>query len=101
VLLVAPTTGGLLAAALLLGVGLGLSISAGTALASVIIPRPERNAGGGLGILNFVGNAGLALAPLMTAALVAATGGYEGVFAISGSLALVASGLVALVRSAR
>ena len=101
VLLAAPTTGGLLVAALLLGVGLGLSISAGTALASVVIPRPERNAGGGLGVLNFVGNAGQALGPLVTAALVAATGGYAWVFAISGGLALVASGLIALVRSAR
>lgn len=100
-LLAVPSTAGLLVAALLLGVGLGLSVSAGTALASVIIPRPDRNAGGGLGFLNFVGNAGQALAPLVTAALVAATGGYIWVFVISGSLALVASGLVALVRSAR
>ena len=101
VLLAAPTTTGLLVAALLLGLGLGLSVSAGTALASMVIPRPDRNAGGGLGFLNFVGNAGQALAPLVTAALVAATGGYAWVFAVSGGLALAASGLVALVRTVR
>ncbi len=101
VLLAAPGETGLLIAAFLLGTGLGLAISCGTALASMVIPRPDRNAAGGLGVLNFVVNAGQALAPLVTAAVVATTGGYTWVFAVSCVLALLGGGLVLPVRSAR
>jgi MFS family permease len=101
VLLTAPGPVGLLVAAFLLGAGLGLSISAGTALASLVIPGSERNAGAGLGTLNLVGNVGQAVAPLITAAVVAATGGYSWVFAVSAGLALASGGVVILVRAVR
>jgi MFS family permease len=101
ILLALPTEPALLVAAFLLGTGLGLAIAAGTALASMVIPRPDRNAAGGLGVLNLVVNVGQALAPLLTAAMVAVTGSYSWVFAVSGALVLAASGAAALVRSVR
>jgi MFS family permease len=82
------------------GVGLGLSISCGRALASQVLPDPSDGAATGLGTVNVATNVGQALAPAI-GALVIGWGGYAAVFVASITFALVAAVPVLLIRSAR
>lgn len=98
--LLLPTVGAILVLAGALGVGLGVAIASGTALASRALPDPDRHAARGLGIFNLASNVGQALAPIAASTVVALTGGYPALFVVSAILALVA-GAFALPRRQR
>jgi MFS family permease len=99
-LLVRPTVSTVIAAGLLFGVGLGLSISCGRALASQVLPSPERGAAAGLGLLSTAANLGQAAAPLLGAFAIG-IGGYPAAFLVSIAGALVGAAAVATVRTVR
>lgn len=99
-LLVSPTVPAALVTAVLFGIGLGLSISCGRALASQVLPDPEYGAATGLGILNTAASLGQAAAPAI-AALAIALGGYPGTFVASILGAVGCSIAIVLVRSVR
>jgi MFS family permease len=81
-LLVSPTVPVALVAATLFGIGLGLSISCGRALASEVLPDPEGGAATGLGLLSTAASAGQAAAPAL-AAFAIGVGGYPALFILS------------------
>lgn len=99
-LLVAPSVPVALVTAALFGVGLGLSISCGRALASQVLPDPDGGAATGLGILNTAASIGQAAAPAV-AGLAIGLGGYPAVFVTSIVGAIGCSIAIALVRSVR
>lgn len=99
-LLVSPTVPIALVAAVLFGVGLGLSISCGRALASEVLPDPDGAAATGLGVLNTAASIGQASAPAI-AALAIGLAGYPGVFVVSMLGAVGCSVAIALIRSVR
>lgn len=99
-LLASPTVPVALVTAVLFGVGLGVSISCGRALASQVLPDPARGAATGLGILSTAASVGQAAAPPLTAAAIAVAG-YPGAFVVSILGAAVCSVAIILVRSVR
>lgn len=99
-LLAHPAVPTVIAAAVLFGAGLGLSISCGRALASQVLPSPERGAATGLGLLSTAANVGQAAAPAI-GGLVIAVGGYPATFAVSVAGAAIGGIAVAMVRSVR
>ncbi len=96
--LLSPTVPGILALAGVLGASLGLSIACGTALASQVMPDPDREAARGLGVFNVATNLGQAAAPLVAAVVIASTGGYAALFVVSAVIMLIGTGLIAFVR---
>jgi MFS family permease len=94
-----PTTDGILALAVCLGVALGLAIGCGTALASQVLPDPGQHAARGLGIFNFATNIGQAIAPLV-AAWVIAVSGYPALFVLSAAMMLAAAAAILPVKEA-
>lgn len=100
VLLVRPAVPTVIVAAILFGVGLGLSISCGRALASQVLPSPENGAATGLGLLSTAANIGQAAAPAI-GGLVIGLGGYPAAFVVSIVGAVVGAVAVALVRTVR
>jgi len=96
--LLSPTVIAVLLTACVFGVGLGLSISCGRALASQVLPDPNAGVAAGLGAVNVATNVGQALAPAI-GALVIGWGGYASVFVASIAFALVAAVPVLLIRS--
>jgi MFS family permease len=99
-LLASPTVSAGLAAAALFGIGFGLSISCGRALASEVLPNPEGGAATGLGMLSTAANVGHAVAPAIGAAAIA-VGGYSGVFVTSIVGAIGCSIAIVLLRTVR
>ena len=99
-LLVSPTVPVALVTAVLFGIGLGLSISCGRALASQVLPDQERGAATGLGILNTAAAIGQAAAPV-AAGLAIGIGGYPAAFLTSIVGAVGCSIAVALIRTVR
>lgn len=99
-LLAAPVVSVALVAAVLFGVGLGLSISCGRALASQVLPDPRDGAATGLGVLSTAASIGQAAAPAIAAAAIGVAG-YPGVFVTSILGALGCSVAIGLVRSVR
>jgi MFS family permease len=86
--------------ATLFGLGLGLSISCGRALASQLLPDQVNGAAAGLGVLNTVANVGQAIAPAIGAAAITAAG-YPGVLVTSMVGAALCCAAVAVVRTVR
>lgn len=84
-----------------LGIGLGVSLVAGTALASETLPGGPAGAGRGLGIYSFGGNVAQALGPLLAAAAITWLGGYPALFAAAAAGMLASAILVTRVREAR
>ncbi|MGY5765338.1 MFS transporter [Brachybacterium sp. DNPG3] len=77
-----PTTAGILLFAAIAGFGQGVYNSVDQALNVDVLPS-EEEAGKDLGILNLSTTAGQTVGPLITSAIVVATGGYSAVFAVS------------------
>jgi MFS family permease len=99
-LLARPTVPTVIVAAILFGVGLGLSISCGRALASQVLPSPEDGAAAGLGLLSTAANIGQAAAPAI-GGLVIGLAGYPATFVVSIVGAVVGAIAVAAVRTVR
>jgi MFS family permease len=99
-LLVRPTVPTAIVAAALFGIGLGLSISCGRALASQVLPDPAGGAAAGLGTLATAANIGQAAAPAIGAAAIG-LGGYPAAFVVSIAGAVLCTGAIAWVRSVR
>jgi len=88
VLVVTPSFGMLFVGAALVGVGYGAFMSVGLALATDLLPA-EADHARDLGVVNVSANLGQLLGPLIGAGLVAASGGFALVFAISAVLSVV------------
>src|SRR5699024_6668020 len=76
------TTVGILLFAAIAGCGQGVYNSVDQALNVDVLPS-EKESGKDLGILNLSTTAGQTVGPLVTSAVVVATGGYSAVFAVS------------------
>jgi MFS family permease len=92
-----PTTEGILVLAACLGGAMGLAIACGTALASQVLPAPERHAARGLGIFNLATNLGQAIAPLAAASVIAVSG-YAALFVVSAVVMVVAAAAILPVK---
>ena len=99
-LLLAPSVPTAFATAVLFGIGLGLSISCGRALASDVLPVPLGGAATALGTLSTAAAVGQIAAPAI-GALAIGIAGYPGAFVVSIVGAIACSVAVALVRSVR
>jgi MFS family permease len=87
-------------AAALLGVGYGCFLSVDQALATQVLPDPESR-GKDLGIMNIALAVPQAVAPLFGAMIVAAMGGFTGLFVLSAVFAFAGALAVARVRAVR
>ncbi|HEY4268637.1 MAG TPA: MFS transporter [Galbitalea sp.] len=95
-----PAVSSVLVTAVLFGIGLGLSISCGRALASQVLPNQATGAATGLGVLNTATSLGQAAAPVL-GALVIGWGGYLATFVVSIVFAAACSVAIGLVKSVR
>lgn len=87
-------------AAGILGLGYGCFLSVDQALATQVLPDPAAR-GKDLGIMNIATAVPQAVAPLIGALTVAALGGFQGLFVLSGLFAFGGALAVAKVRSVR
>ncbi|RDV46304.1 MFS transporter [Leifsonia sp. ku-ls] len=87
-------------AAALLGIGYGCFLSVDQALATQVLPDPE-NRGKDLGIMNIALAVPQAVAPLFGAMIVAALGGFAGLFVLSALFAFAGALAVARVKAVR
>ncbi|MFP3465895.1 MFS transporter [Leifsonia sp. SIMBA_070] len=87
-------------AAALLGVGYGCFLSVDQALATQVLPDPETR-GKDLGIMNIALAVPQAVAPLFGALIVAALGGFAGLFVLSALFAFAGALAVARVKAVR
>lgn len=99
--LLAPSVPSMLVFAAVFGLGFGAFSSVGKALSTLVLTDADRHAGKDLGILNIAATLPQVLAPGVAWAIVAATGGYAGLFAASLVLSLLAGGAILFVRSVR
>ncbi|TDP99513.1 MULTISPECIES: MFS transporter [unclassified Leifsonia] len=87
-------------AAALLGIGYGCFLSVDQALATQVLPDPESR-GKDLGIMNIALAVPQAVAPLFGAVIVAALGGFAGLFVLSAVFAFAGALAVARVKAVR
>jgi MFS family permease len=87
-------------AAALLGIGYGCFLSVDQALATQVLPDPESR-GKDLGIMNIALAVPQAVAPLFGALIVAALGGFAGLFVLSAVFAFAGALAVARVKAVR
>ena len=87
-------------AAALLGIGYGCFLSVDQALATQVLPDPETR-GKDLGIMNIALAVPQAVAPLFGAMIVAALGGFAGLFVLSAVFAFAGALAVARVKAVR
>lgn len=87
-------------AAALLGLGYGCFLSVDQALATQVLPDPESR-GKDLGIMNIALAVPQAVAPLFGAMIVAALGGFAGLFVLSALFAFAGALAVARVKAVR
>lgn len=104
--LIAPSTQGMIAYAVLIGLGYGAFMSVDLALMTQVLPQPkageEDATGKDLGILTTAVNVPQILSPVMAASLLSATGNnYSVLFIVSGVFVLVGSFLVLPIKSVR
>jgi MFS family permease len=95
-----PALPAALLAAALLGLGYGCFLSVDQALATQVLPDPESR-GKDLGIMNIAMAVPQAMAPLFGAGIVAALGGFTGLFVLSGLFAFAGALAVARVKAVR
>lgn len=95
-----PTEMGMFLFAGIAGFGYGVYTSVDQALNVDVLPN-EEEAGKDLGILNLSTTAGQTVGPLVTSALVVATGGYGLVFPVSIAAALLGAFFITRIRSVR
>lgn len=99
--LVTASVLGMVVLAAMFGIALGLSIASGLALSSEVIAAPEKNAGRGLGIINFAGNVGQSGAPILGAWAVTLAGDYRILFIVSIAAIAISSLAIRGVRASR
>lgn len=92
---------GVLVLAAMFGIALGLSIGSGVALGSEVIADPGKNAGRGLGIINFAGNIGQAGAPILGAWAITVAGDYRIMFIVSIVAIVISTLAIRGVRASR
>ncbi|ERK73434.1 MFS transporter [Leifsonia aquatica] len=95
-----PELSAAMIAAGLLGLGYGCFLSVDQALATQVLPDPESR-GKDLGIMNIATAVPQAMAPLIGAGIVAALGGFMGLFILSGLFAFAGALAVARVKAVR
>jgi MFS family permease len=95
-----PTPMGMFLFAGIAGFGYGVYTSVDQALNVDVLPN-EEEAGKDLGILNLSTTAGQTVGPLITSALVVATGGYGLVFPVSIAAALLGAFFITRIKSVR
>lgn len=98
--LLMPTPMGMYLFAAIGGLGYGIYTSVDQALNVDVLPN-EQEAGKDLGILNLSTTAGQTIGPLVTSAIVVATGAYTWVFIVSIASAIVGAGFIMRIRSVR
>ncbi|KQN90826.1 MFS transporter [Sphingomonas sp. Leaf67] len=101
-----PTAGGMMAYAVLIGLGYGAFMSVDLALMTQVLPKAregeEDTTGKDLGILTTAINVPQILSPVMAAALLSLTGNsYPALFIVSGLFVIVGSFLVLPIKSVR
>jgi len=101
VVFLSPSVPGILALGAALGIGFGLAVACGTALASDVLPDPTHGAARGLGVFNLGVNLGQAAAPLLAAMVIASLGGYAALFIASAVIMALAAATVFTIRGAR
>jgi MFS family permease len=87
-------------AAGLLGLGYGCFLAVDQALATQVLPDPAAR-GKDLGIMNIATAVPQAIAPLLGALMVAAIGGFQGLFVMAGAFAFAGALAVSRVKSVR
>jgi MFS family permease len=87
-------------AAAILGLGYGCFLAVDQALATQVLPDPASR-GKDLGIMNIATAVPQALAPLLGALMVAAIGGFQGLFIMAGVFAFAGALAVARVKAVR
>ena len=92
-----PTATGMLLYAGVGGVGYGIYIAVDQALNVDVLPSADE-AGKDLGILNLANTVGQVLAPVVTGAVVVATGSYAQIFPIAVASVLVGAVVIMLIR---
>jgi MFS family permease len=103
--LIAPSVGGMIAYAVLIGIGYGAFMSVDLALMTQVLPQRaegEEATGKDLGILMTAINVPQIISPVLAAALLTATGDdYPALFVVAGLFVLVGAFLVLPIRSVR
>ena len=94
-----PTFGGVLVSGAVIGLGFGTYFAVGTALATLVLPSPERS-GRDIGVIGLSSAAALAVAPVAGSA-VAAAFGYPALFGLAALACLVSAGATLPIRSVR
>jgi MFS family permease len=97
--IVLPTFGGVLVSGAVIGLGFGTYFAVGTALATLVLPSPERS-GRDIGVVGLSSAAALAVAPVAGSA-VAAAFGYPALFGLAALACLVSAGATLPIRSVR
>lgn len=95
-----PSYGAAFPAAVLLGAGYGAYLATAQALATQVLPNPGYRAKD-LGALNIAYQVPVALAPLLGAAVVAALGGFTGMFLLSAVVTALGAAVIPLVQGVR
>lgn len=104
--LIVPTAQGMVAYAVLIGLGYGAFMSVDLALMTQVLPKPKEGeedaTGKDLGILTTAVNVPQILSPVMAASLLSMTGNnYPLLFVVSGVFVLIGSFLVLPIKSVR
>jgi MFS family permease len=98
ILALVPSFPAAILAAGLLGLGYGCFLSVDQALATQVLPEAA-DRGKDLGVMNIASAVPQALAPLLGAWVVAALGGFTGLFLLSGLIALLGAATITPIRS--
>lgn len=95
-----PSYNAAFVAAVLLGVGYGAYLAVGQALATQVLPD-ARDRAKDLGIMNVAYQVPVAVAPLLGAAVVAALGGFTGLFLLAAVATAIGAAVITLVNGVR
>lgn len=95
-----PSTFGMVAFAVLAGIGNGVYTSVDQALNIEVLPNPE-TAAKDLGVLNMANSGGQSLGPVATAAIVGLTGSYQWAFVAAFTMLVVSALLMAPIKKVR
>ncbi|WP_159501437.1 MFS transporter [Microbacterium sp. 18062] len=99
--LISPTFAAIVVLSALFGIGFGLYQVCDTVLMTEVLPDADGAAAKDLGVLNLANAIPQAVAPALGAALVLATGGYIGLFAVGIGIVLIAAAAIWPIRSVR
>ena len=100
VLAFVPSYNAAFVAGVLLGIGYGAYLAVGQALATQVLPDARARAKD-LGIMNVAYQVPVAAAPILGAALVAALGGFTGLFLVAALATALGAAVIALVNGVR